>query len=106
MYTLVIHAPSSKCNPAIGNCFADYFRTGVGKDYVIGKKNKGRLSIPGSRLVLLDKESELRAEGTLIKLKPTKKTPQQRYDVHFEGQKKVTYTPVKLNHYGVAVLDC
>jgi hypothetical protein len=106
MHTLIIHAPKSKCNPTLGNCFADYFRTGVGKDYVIGKGNKSKLTIPGSRLVLLDKESKLRAEGTLIKLVPTKKTPQQRYDVHFEDQKMVPYASVKLNYYGIAVLDC
>lgn len=104
MRTLVIHAPKSKCNPAFGNCFANYFRTGIGKGYVIGKGNKSKLTIPGSRLVLLDKESKLRAEGTLTKLLPTKKTPQQRYDVHFEGQKMVRYTPERLDLIITALL--
>ena len=104
MKTLVIHAPKSKCNPTLGNCFANYFRTGRGKDYVIGKGNKSKLTIPGSPLVLLDKESKLRAEGVLVDLVAKKKTPQQRYDVLFKDQKKVPYKPERLNHYGVAVI--
>lgn len=104
MHTLVIHAPKSRCDPALSNCFADYFRTGIGKSYIIGKGNISKLTIPGSPLVLLDKESQLRAEGTLVKLVPTVKTPQQHYDVHFEGQKMVPYKPESLNHYGVAVI--
>jgi len=105
MCTLVIHAPKSKCNPALGNCFADYLKTGIRKGYVIGKKGVSKLP-PGSTVVLLDKESKLRAEGSFVKLVPTKKTPQQRYDVHIENLTTAPYKPDSLNHYGVAVLGC
>jgi len=106
MHALVIHAPRSKCDPVQGNCFANYFRTGVGRGYVVGPANVNRLTIPGSPLVLLDKEAKLRAEGHLIRLARGARTPQQRYDVYFEGQRRVPYKPEILNHYGVALLDC
>jgi hypothetical protein len=107
MHTLVIHAPKSKCKPELKNCFEDYFKTGVGLGYIAKCASK----LPsGSTVVLIDRDQRLCAKGILVEpLIPTVKTPQQHYNVHFDRRVMVDYADyekVKLNHYGVAVLDC
>ena len=109
MPTLVIHAPYSKGKPGTPNSFETYLNTGIGKGYAIFPKDVRRLPT-GCKVVLLRKDkNRLRAEGLLARLVPAGITPQgiQRYDVYFEKLTVVPYgKPEKLNHFGVAVLDC
>ena len=104
--TLVIHAPYWKGKPGSPNSFGAFFKSGVGLGYAIFPKDMSKLS-PGSKVVLLRKDkNKSRAEGSLVKLVYTGRTTVQgikRYDVHFKGQRMVTYKPEKLNHFGVAV---
>ena len=109
MYTLVIHAPDYTVIEEGKKSFDAVLKDGVGVGYAISKNDVNRLP-PGSKVVLLRKDkNQRRAEGQLVKLVPTNKyTPQgiQRYDVHIAGLKPVPYKPERLNHYGIAVLDC
>ncbi len=100
--------PYHKGSPGTPTSFETYFRTSVGKGYAIFPGDVNRL-LPGSKVVLLRKvKDKRRAEGVLVSLVPTGKTPQgiQRYDVYFQQQTVVpNKKPVeKLNHFGVAVL--
>jgi hypothetical protein len=100
---LVIHAPANGKTP-----FHTIFTTGVGPGYIIYKNDKSKLTIPGSTVVLLANDQELRAEGVLAELKPAAKTKtgKQRYNVHVEKWTKVHYKSERLNRCGVAVIDC
>jgi hypothetical protein len=104
MTTLVIHAPKTKVESGQLHSFQDYFKTGIGIGYIIAK-NKAISLIPPITVVLLDKDQKLRAEGNLIKIVPTRKTPRgkQRYDVHFNGQRMVPYKPESIDRYGVSI---
>jgi hypothetical protein len=77
----------------------------VGDGYAITQNLFSKLS-PGCGVVLLCKDSEKRAEGTLVELVPTGKTDNgiERYDVHFESMKMVPYKSERLNRNGVAVI--
>ena len=109
MYTLVIHAPDYTVIKQGKKSFDAVLRSGVGVGYAISANDVSRLS-PGSKVVLLRKDkNQKRVEGQLVKLVPTHTyTPQgiRRYDVHIAGLKLVPYKPERLNHYGVAILDC
>jgi hypothetical protein len=104
MLTLIIHAPKKKVKSGSPHSFQDYFKSGVGIGYIIAKK-KAITLIPPCTVILLDKHQELRAEGNLVKIVPTRKTPRgkQRHDVYFEGQKMVPYQPEPVDRYGVSV---
>jgi|GEM_PF-1330195 len=107
--TLVISAPYSRGKPGTPNSFETYFQTGVGKGYIIHSTEIGKLG-PGSTVVLLRQDKlKQRAEGILVKLVATSKTPKgnQRYDVYFKDQGMVTFKGEKLNpfDFGVAVID-
>ena len=108
MPTLVIHAPDRTAKIGAPS-FNQILSTGIGPGYAISKTDVSRLP-PGSKAVLLRKDkNQRRAEGQLIKLVPTNRyTPQgiQRYDIHTAALKQVPYKPERLNHYGIAVLDC
>lgn len=56
-------------------------------------------------MVLLDKDSKLRAEGRLVTLSPAGRAANgiPRYDVHTDGFTKVQYRPEALGRTGVAV---
>jgi hypothetical protein len=109
MYTLVIHAPDYTVIKQGKKSFDAVVRSGVGVGYAIFPNDVSRLS-PGSKVILLRKDKrQQRAEGQLVKLVPTNKYTHsgiQRYDVHIIGLKLVPYKPERLNHYGVALLDC
>ena len=94
--TLVINAPWQKVQEENKRSF---------DDYAIPSALYAQLS-PGCRVVLLCKDKERRAEGTLASLDPKSKTNSgmQRYDVHINGLIEVTYKSEKLLRTGVAVL--
>jgi hypothetical protein len=78
---------------------------GIGKGYAIPSTQIG-LVAPKCKVVLLSKDQKRRAEGILVRLKPTKKAGngQQRYDVHVRGFKKVPYRPERLTRNGIAII--
>src|SRR5260221_5240962 len=98
MSTLVIHAPRSKVLDDGKRSFEKAFESSVGDEYAIYRNLYEQLR-PGSCVVLLDKDQQLRAEGSLVKLVPTSKTKNgiQRYDVHVQKLKRVAYKPEALN---------
>jgi hypothetical protein len=105
MSTLVINAPKAKVIQESKQSFEATFASGVGDGYAIAKSLFGQVST-GSGVVLLDKDQEKRAEGTLVQLVPTEKTGNgiQRYNVHIRNLKMVPYKPESLNRNGVAVI--
>lgn len=106
MATLVIHAPDYRVKDG-AKSFEKVLGDGIGEGYAIGQKYISKLP-KGSNVVLLRKDrNRKRAEGILVKLVPTTKTPQgiQRYDVHVEKWTKVPYKSEKLNRFGVAVIE-
>jgi hypothetical protein len=104
MTTLVIHTPSSKVVQEAKRSFEKTLESKVGDEYAIYRPLLPRLN-PGCRVVVLDKDQEKRAEGTLVKLEPRSKTDNgiQRYDVHIVDLKRVEYQPEALNRCGIAV---
>ena len=78
---------------------------GVGDGYAIAQTLFAQLS-PGCGVVLLCKDTEKRAEGTLVELVPTGKADNgiERYNVRFENIKMVRYKSERLNRNGVAVI--
>jgi hypothetical protein len=104
MTTLVIHAPSRKVAQEAKRSFEKTLQSKVGDEYAINRHLLPRLN-SGCRVVVLDKEQEKRAEGTLVKLEPRSKTDNgiQRYDVHIADLKRVEYQPEVLNRCGIAV---
>lgn len=108
MITLVIHAPDYRVKDS-ADSFETILASGLGKGYAIFKKDVSKLP-QGSKVVLIrqdKKRNKSRAEGSLVKLVETTKTPQgiQRYDVHIKGLTEVIYKSVKLNRFGVAVIE-
>ena len=105
MRTLVIHAPQHKVKGG-GASFGAILSSGVGPEYAIYESIISKLSIPGSTVVLLDKDQELRAEGVLVKLVRTpRRIPNAwRYNVHVEKWTTVSYKSEELNRCGVALL--
>jgi hypothetical protein len=105
MLTLVINAPKTKVQEENKQSFEKTFRSGIGDEYAIWS-HWVPLLVTGSRVVLLSKDEELRAEGELLELIPKSKTGSgiQRYDVHIKNLKMVPYKPERLNRNGVAII--
>lgn len=103
--TLVLHAPQYKRGK---KPFQAVLADGIGVGYIIYESDKSKLQVPGSTVVLLANDLERRAEGVLVKLKPTIKAKnwQQRYDVYVNKLTEVSYRPEELNRCGLAVFDC
>ncbi len=104
MTTLVIHAPRSKAQSENKRSFERTFEAGIGDRYAIAR-NELALITPGLNVVLLDKDSRQRAEGTLIRLEPNgrTRTGMQRYDVYIANLGLVPYRPENLNWRGIAI---
>ena len=105
MSTLVIHAPKSRAKRDGVRSFEKTFDSGVGDGYAIYKNLYDQLNFK-SRVVLLDKDQELRAEGKLKRLVSTEKTKSgiQRYDIHVEHFELKRYKSETLTRCGVAVI--
>jgi hypothetical protein len=104
MLTLVIHAPKARVRKDGSRSFLGTFNSGVGEEYAIYSTLP---PIPsGSKLVLLSKDEELRAEGDVLQLVPKGKAKNgvQLYDVHVRNLQMVSYKPEPLNRCGVAVI--
>jgi hypothetical protein len=110
MCTFVIHAPSSKAKKPDHASFKGVMGSGIGCGYAIYKSLVPKI-IPGCRVVLLDKDNEQRAEGTLIKLEDTgykTRNHIRQYDVHIRDLKEVKWDskPESLRKTGIAFIDC
>jgi len=82
-------------------------QAGVGLAYAILSGQVRALTVPGSPVVLLDKDTKRRAEGILTRLVYTgAKAPQgiRQYDVYFKNASTVPYEPEKLSRFGVGVI--
>ena len=106
MPTLVIHAPKDKAQPESSRSFETIFMLGVGDGYAIPQKLVAQLS-PGCGFVLLNKVSEKRAEGKLVKLVQTGNINNDVgiYEVHFENMRMVQYKTERLDKNGVGVIS-
>lgn len=106
MSTLVLHAPRSRARNGEAASFEDVLASGIGDGYIIGKSLRPRI-LDGCKIVVLDKDQELRAEGRLRCLVESEKAGnyQQRYNVHIIDLKRVHYKPERLNRNGIAFLD-
>jgi hypothetical protein len=105
MSTLVIHAPQNKADTEGKRSFEGTLESGVGDEYAIYQNLYRRLS-PGDRVIVLDKDRELRAEGILLTLEPKSTTGNgiQRYNVRIKNLKAVPYKSERLNRCGVSVI--
>ncbi|MCX5990928.1 MAG: hypothetical protein NTZ04_01135 [Chloroflexi bacterium] len=101
--TLVIHAPRYQVGK---KSFEAVFSSRTGVGYIIYDRDKSRLQVPGSNVVLLANDLKRRAEGCLIKLTPTTKTKsgRQRYDVLVDKWTEVVFKPERLNRCGIAII--
>lgn len=108
MRTLVIHAPDHAVKSHGAQSFDQMVGTGVGPGYAISPADIAKLTIPGSRVVLLRKDKQKgRAEGSLVRIVPTgayTSNGRQRHDVHVEGFRRVTYESERLNRCGYAII--
>lgn len=104
MATLVLNAPTWRERDDDAKSFETIVATGVGSGYAIASTLVGRIA-PGSTVVVLNKERQLRAEGTLVRLEPKERTASgmQRYDVWIRDLQPTEYRPEALNRCGVAV---
>jgi len=106
MTTLILHAPYGKARLG-AKSFSAVLSTGIGDGYIITPRQLAILrSASDVRVVVLDKNKGQRAEGLLVNLVMTTKTPRgkQRYDVYIRDLRPVGYSPETLNRYGVAVV--
>jgi hypothetical protein len=107
--TLVIHAPEWRVRAENAPSFRDVITSGVGEGFAIASTELPRIA-PGCKVVVLDNHKKQRAEGILVRLKPTPppndRTPQgiRRYDVYIEQLRTVPYARVALNRRGIQVL--
>jgi hypothetical protein len=105
MPTLVLNAPAGKAEQESKRSFESTLASGIGDEYAIWRSLCVQVT-PGCGVILLDKDRERRAEGTLIRLDAKSKTGSgiQRYDVYMKDLKIVPYKPERLNRNGVAVI--
>jgi len=103
MATLVINAPEYQAGK---KSFSAVLVSLIGQGYILSDRDKGKLQIPGSPVVLLAKDLRRRAEGRLTKLVPTYKSNsgRQRYDVQVDKWTEVPYKSEDLNRCGVAII--
>ncbi len=101
---LVLNAPHSRFR-GIGETFDEMLSSGAARGYILSEKQSAQLNA-GCKVVLLDKETERRAEGQLKELERTEKAGNgmQRFDVHFQNGKQVAYKSERLNRNGIAVI--
>jgi hypothetical protein len=106
MTTLVIHAPSGKARLEDKRSFDDTFKYRVGDRYAIDRNSYRQLD-SGCDVVLLDKDTKRRAEGTLVRLEEagSTETGMLRYNVHIENLRMMQYKPERLTRCGIAVME-
>jgi hypothetical protein len=105
MPKLVIHAPFSKTQQQGKRSFAQTIATNIGDGYAINRRLRQQINA-GDGVVLLDKETRQRAEGTLTGLQPNGWAGNgiQRYDLPLRDMTMVPYQTERLNRNGVAVI--
>jgi hypothetical protein len=82
MTTLIIHAPQKTAEQEGKRSFDCTIALGIGEAYAIPKAEVDRL-VRGDNVVVLSKDEERRAEGTLVELRQNGETEtgMKRYDV-------------------------
>jgi hypothetical protein len=105
MATLVLNAPTWREREPDARSFEQILESGVCGGYAIPATLHSRIH-PGCTVVLLNKDKQKRAEGTLVRLQSADKTKSgiQRYDVHVRDFRIVPYQPEALGRTGVAVI--
>ena len=105
MATLVIHAPLKKTQQQGKRSFAQTLAVGIGDAYALSNSQFQQVG-PGDDLILLDKDTQQRAEGSMVGLQPNgwTGTGMRRYDVFMQDMVIVPYQNVPLRRWGVAVI--
>lgn len=105
MATLIISAPKAKSVKEQKRSFEMTLNSGIGDAYAISKADAARL-VHGSHVVLISKDEQRRAEGTLIRLEASgaTNTGMKRYNVHIQNLEEVAYKPESLGRSGVSVV--
>ena len=105
MDTLVIHTPRRMAEQQGKRSFEATLVTGIGDGFFISASQLQQLDTP-SYVILLDKDSYRRAEGTLVGLQPSGWTVdgKQRYDVLMQNMALAPYEDIPLQRWGVAVI--
>jgi hypothetical protein len=85
--------------------FAQTLVTGIGDAYVISSGQLQQIA-PGDDVIVLDKDTRQRAEGTIVGLQPNGSAlnGMRRYDVLLQNMVSVAYQNVPLERWGVAVI--
>ena len=106
MSTLVIHAPKGKEIHESKRSFENTIKTGIGDSYAIPQKHYSKIH-PECKVIVLDKDRKLRAEGKLEKLVRSGKANNGiiRYDVYIKELCIVEYKPECLYRTGISVIE-
>ena len=106
MATLVINVPLRMALQQGKRSFEETIFTGIGDRFVISSNQLQQLGT-GNELIVLDKDTQQRAEGTLVGLQPNDWTldHKQRYDVFMQNMVLAQYQNVPLRRWGVSVID-
>jgi hypothetical protein len=85
--------------------FAQTLTTGIGDAYIISSGQLQQIA-PGDGVIVLDKDTRQRAEGTMAGLQANSPAlnGMQRYDVSLQNMIMVPYQNVPLRRWGVAVI--
>jgi hypothetical protein len=107
MMALVISVPDTLARAGADyRSFEQTVSSGAAVGFAISDPDRRQIRI-GSKLVLLDKPGERRAEANITKfeLNQKTKTGMQTYNVHFEKAERVDYKPEHINRWGTSVID-
>jgi hypothetical protein len=85
--------------------FAQTLATGVGDGYIISSGQLLQLN-PGDALIVMDKDTQQCAQGTMVALQPNgwALNGRQRYDVLMRNMAMVPFQNVPLERWGVSVI--
>ena len=85
--------------------FAQTVATGVGDGYIISSTQLQQVN-PGDGLIVLDKDTQQSAEGTIVAFQPNgwALNGRQRYDVLMQNMTPIPFQNVPLERWGVAVI--
>jgi hypothetical protein len=105
MPTLFLSAPKGMTPVGGGAYYRDFYtilNNKIGPDYAIYRTIRAQLHA-GIRVVVFDRDRQLKAEGVISALTPQPSQRIQRYHVHIPNLTVVPYTnPPRVNRCGVA----
>ncbi len=85
--------------------FAQTLSSGVGDGYILSNSQRQQVN-PGDGLIVLDKDTQQSAEGTIVAIQPNgwALNGRQRYDVLMQTMTPIPFQNVPLKRWGVAVI--